>query len=152
MRSDSQCFLLRYVGARFEKHRLPLDVLPDLSAFRDLLVSYVKSEWRATHEGRVRLPKGFEKSIAFDLAGIGDGCAIPKLVWDRDATQLYLPEFKDELESLMEASYSKLIQLVDGAADVVTTNNLPPEGVRALNRFGSGLLDDERIEFLGRYR
>ncbi len=88
----------------------PLDVLPDLSAFRDLLVSFVKAEWRATHEKRVRLPKGFEKSIAFDLAGIGDGSAVPKLEWDREIAQFLLPDFKDELESLVENAYAKIIE------------------------------------------
>ena len=142
-------FLLRYVGDRFSNHRLPLDVLPDLSAFRDLLVSYAKAEWRATHKRRVRLPKGFERSIAFDLIGISEGSAVPELVWDRETAQLLLPEFKDELESLVENSYSKVIRLIDGAADTVTATGLSPASIRALNRFGSGLLDDERIEFLG---
>lgn len=149
MTTDPRHFLLRYAGARFKNHRLPLDVLPDLSAFRDLLVAYVKAEWRATHETRVRLPKGFEKSIAFDLASIDEGSAVPHLEWDREAAQLLLPDFKDELESLVEVSYSKLIRLIDSASDMAATAELPLEGVRALNRFGSGLLEDERIEFLG---
>ena len=105
--TEPRRFLLRYVGARFEGHRLPLDILPDLSAFRDLLVSYVKSEWRAAHAERERLPKGFEKSIAFDLVGIKDGSAVPQLEWDRDTAQLPLPDFKDELELLVEKAYAK---------------------------------------------
>lgn len=147
--TDTINFLLRYVGARFDKHRLPLDVLPDLSAFRDLLVSLVKAEWRATHEERVRLPKGFEKSIAFDLASIGVGSAVPKLEWDRETAQLLLPDFKDELASLVENAYAKVIQLIDGANDNLPSPGLLPESIRALNRFGSGLLEDEKIEFLG---
>ncbi len=149
MTSDTRAFLLRYVGARFDGHRLPLDVLPDLSAFRDLLVSYVKAKWRATHENRIRLPRGFERSIAFDLTGIGDGSAIPKLEWDRQTAQLLLPDFKDELESLVEHAYAQVIELIDGAAENIPSAGLPPESIRALNRFGSGLLDDEKIEFLG---
>ena len=148
MTTAPRYFLLRYVGARFENHRLPLDVLPDLSAFRDLLVSYVKAEWRTTYKNRLRLPKGFEKSITLDLTGIEKGSAVPRLEWDRDAAQRLLPGFKDELESLVDASYSKIIKLIDGAADSVATAELPPGGVSALNRFGSGLLNDERIEFL----
>ena len=69
MTIDTINFELRYVGARFDRHRLPLDVLPDLSAFRDLLVSYVKAGWRATNEKRVRLPKGFEKSTYLNEKG-----------------------------------------------------------------------------------
>ena len=149
MIDDTRSFLLRYVGARFDKHRLPLDVLPDLSAFRDLLVSFVKAEWRATHEKRVRLPKGFEKSIAFDLSRIEEGSAVPVLEWDRETAQLLLPDFKDELEMLVEKAYSKIIGLVDGANDNIPASGLPPESIRALNRFGAGLLEDEKIEFLG---
>ena len=147
--TELRSFLLRYVGARFEGHRLPLDVLPDLSAFRDLLVSYVKAGWRAAHTDRERLPKGFEKSIAFHLVGIGDGSAVPQLEWDRDTTQLLLPDFKDELELLVEASYSKVLRLIDGANSPVGAVELTFESIRALNKFGSGLLPDERIEFLG---
>jgi len=149
MTTDPRSFLLRYVGERFKKHRMPLDVLPDLPAFRDLLVSYVKAEWRATHAKRVRLPKGFEKSIAFDLVEIGDGSAVPKLEWDRATAQMLLPEFQDELEGLVEKSYLQVVRLIDRAADRRATAEMSSESIRALNRFGSGLLDDERIEFVG---
>jgi hypothetical protein len=146
--TEPRSFLLRYVGARFEGHRLPLDVLPDLSAFRDLLVSYVKAEWRAAHTQRERLPKGFEKSIAFDLVGIKDGSAVPQLQWDRDTAQVLLPDFKDELETLVEAAYAKVLDLIDGANGAMGTMELTSENIRALNRFGSSLLPDEKIEFL----
>ena len=146
--TEPRSFLLRYVGARFEGHRLPLDVLPDLSAFRDLLVSYVKAEWRAAHAERERLPKGFEKSIAFDLVGIEDGSAVPQLEWDRDTAQLLLPDFKDELETLVDKAYDKVLTLIDGANIQVGAVELTSENIRALNRFGSSLLPDEKIEFL----
>lgn len=148
MIDDARNFQLRYVGARFDKHRLPLDVLPDLSAFRDLLVSFMKAEWKATHENRVRLPKGFEKSVAFDLAGISEGSAVPLLEWDREIAQFLLPDFKDELETLVEHAYAKVIHLIDGANDNVSAAGLPPAAIRALNRFGSGLLDGEKIAFV----
>lgn len=146
--TEPRSFLLRYVGARFEGHRLPLDILPDLSAFRDLLVSYVKAEWRAAHAERERLPKGFEKSIAFDLVGIKDGSAVPQLEWDRDTAQLLLPDFKDELEMLVEEAYAKVLNLIDGASGPVGTIELTSENIRALNEFGSSLLPSEKIEFL----
>lgn len=128
-------------------HRLPPDVLPDLSAFRDLLVSYVKAGWRAAHTQRGRLPKGFEKSIAFDLVSIEDGSAVPQLEWDRDTAQLLLPDFKDELEMLVEAAYAKILDLIDGANGPRGTMELTSENIRALDRFGSSLLPDEKIEF-----
>jgi len=146
---DRKNFQLRYVGDRFKGHRLPLDVLPDLAAFRDLVVSYVKAEWRGAHTKRERLPKGFEKSIAFNLTGIADGSAIPTLEWDRETAQFLLPDFKDELETLVETAYDRVLTLVDRADNPDGTALLSSENIRALNRFGSGLLDRERIEFVG---
>ena len=146
--TEPRSFLLRYVGARFEGHRLPLDVLPDLSAFRDLLVSFVKVEWRTAHAERERLPKGFEKSIAFDLVGVMDGSAVPQLEWDRDTAQALLPDFKDELEMLVAKAYTKILSLIDSASGPVGTMDLTSENIRALNRFGSSLFPDEKIEFL----
>lgn len=140
---------MRYVGARFNKHRLPLDVLPDLPAFRDLLVSYVKAEWHTVHIKRERLPKGFEKSIAFDLVSIENGSAVPKLEWDREAAQLLLPDFKDELELLVEKSYVKVLSLIDGANGSQGPVEFTSENIRALNKFGSSLLPGEKIEFPG---
>ena len=146
--TEPRSFLLRYVGARFEGHRLPLDVLPDLSAFLDLLVSFVKVEWRTAHAERERLPKGFEKSIAFDLVGVMDGSAVPQLEWDRDTAQALLPDFKDELEMLVAKAYTKILSLIDSASGPVGTMDLTSENIRALNRFGSSLFPDEKIEFL----
>jgi hypothetical protein len=145
---DRKTFRLRYVGARFEGARMPLDVLPDLPAFRDLLVAYVKDGWREAHTDRERLPKGFGSGLTFDLVGVGDGSAIPAIRWDSDNAQLQLPEFRDEMEVLVSKAFVKVVHLVDGAATKASTESLNPEEIRALNRFGSGLLPDERIEFV----
>lgn len=142
--------LLRYVGGRFDGARLPLDVLADLPAFRDLLVAYAKHEWRKLNSGRQRVPKGFDKSLSFDLIGITDGSAIPQLKWDHAAAQQYLPGFADELEEIVDISFSNIVRLVDNAASGKFPKVLTSEHVRALNKFGSGLQDNERIEFLGK--
>ena len=48
---------------------------------------------------------------------------------------------------LVEAAYSKVLDLIDGANGPVGTTELTSENIRALNRFGSSLLPDEKIEF-----
>ncbi len=127
---------------------MPLDVLPDLPAFRDLLVAYVKEGWREAHTDRERLPKGFVRGLTFDLVGIGEGSAVPAIRWDSDNAQLQLPEFRDEMEELVSQAFLKAVQLVDGAASNASSESLNPEEIRALNRFGSGLQPGERIEFV----
>ncbi len=150
MAEEHKTFQLRYVGARFDGGRLPLDVLSDLHAFRDLLVSYAKENWRAFNSARRRLPKGFDKSISFDLIAIDEGSAMPKLDWSREMLQATLPGFADELGELVDRSYGQLIAMVDGAANDDFPRALSSEQIRALNNFGSALRDDERIEFVGK--
>lgn len=146
---DDKFFRLRYVGPRFDRTRLPLDVLGDLPAFGDLLVAYAKQQWRAANADRQRVPKGFDKSLSFDLVSIEPGSAIPALSWDEAAAQTYLPGFASELSEIVTASYDDVVNLVDNAGRNVFPKALDPEHVRALNRLGSGLHNDERIEFVG---
>ncbi len=140
---------LRYVGDRYNGGRLPLDVLADLPAFRDLLFAYAKEVWRGHNKERQRVPKGFDKSLAFDLVAIEDGSAKPKLMWDKQAAQAYLPGFADELQTIVDHSYMHVLRLIEDAANGVFPKVLASEHVRALNKFGSGLRDGERIEFVG---
>ncbi len=137
-------FSLHYKGSRFRNARLPVEVLSDLPAFRDLLVSYAKDEWRRRHAERTRVPKGFDKSLAFDLITIENGSAIPKLEWNRDSAQVNLPGFADEIEEIVESAYGDVVALIAGQSGRVSA--LSSEKVRALNRFGAGLRDNERIE------
>jgi len=140
---------LRYVGRRFDEARMPVDVLPDLPAFRDLLAALVKDEWRRDNAKRQRLPKGFDRSFTFDLIGIGEGSAIPKIEWNRDIAQENLPGMADYLEGLAQLSMERLLEIVDGSGNGRMPRSLPSDAIRALNKFGSSLRDDERIEFNG---
>lgn len=149
MSSGEKSFQLRYVGRRFDGARMPLEVLSDLPAFRDLLAAYAKELWRESHQGRKRLPKGFDGSISFDLVAIDEGSAMPRLDWSRDTAQALLPGFDDELEELVDESFLKIVTLIDAAGDNKFPASLSSEHIRSLNRLGSGLRPDERIEFLG---
>ena len=147
MDGTDKSFVLRYVGSRFEGARLPLDVLADLPAFRDLLVAFAKDGWRKSNQARQRLPKGFDRFISFDLVAIEEGSAKPKLDWSRRAAQEMLPGIIDELDTLVRTSYKEIAKLVDGAANNSFPVALSSEHIRALNKLGSGLVDGERIEF-----
>ncbi len=147
MPEDAKVFWLKYAGGRFLGARLPLDVLSDLPAFRDLLVSYAKDRWREQHAARRRLPKGFDQSITFDLVGVVQGSAVAQLAWSRQFAQINLPGFSDELESIVERSYNDVVSLIDEAGRQRYPSALSPEQVRALNKLGAGLREGEKIEF-----
>ncbi len=147
--SDVRTFKLRYVGRRFEGARLPLEVVSDLPAFRDLLVGFVKATWKRNNADRKRLPRGFDRSISLVLTGIEDGSAVPCMVWDRGLAQENLPGFSDSLDEVVAHSYAEILGLFSRLREDGQTVALSPEQVRALDRFGSSLREDERIEFVG---
>lgn len=149
MSDEGKDFRLRYVGKRFDDARLPVDVLSDLPAFRDLLAAFARDGWRALNSDRQRVPKGFDKGLSFDLLAIEEGSAVPKLSWNRRTAQTHLPGFADELEEIVDASFNEIVALIDGAGHGRFPKSLPSEHVRALNKLGAGLRDDERIEFQG---
>jgi hypothetical protein len=145
MADDSKkIFSLIYQGRRFDNAHLPVEVLSDLPAFRDLLVAYAKEEWRRRHAGRKRIPRGFENSFSFDLVNILEGSAKPQLEWNRTSAQANLPGMDDEIGDIVECAYSNVITLIGGQAGVATALNA--EKLRALNRFGAGLRENEKIE------
>lgn len=144
--ADDKTFKLRYVGTRFAGARMPVNVLSDLPAFRDLLVSFARDEWKKRHPERKRVPKGFDASLTLDLTQIEEGSAKPNLVWSRDVAQQTLPGFEDELAEIVEDSYADIVQLFEGAAGDQAAPELSPDKLRALDKFGAGLRSDERIE------
>lgn len=147
MTVEPRIFSLHYFGARYANNRIPVEVLPDLPAFRELLLSYAKDEWRARHPEHKKLPKNFDKVLALSLFDIADGSAIPKLEWKRSKVQEPLFDLPDELDGVVEDAYAKVIVLFDNDD---RTPELNSEKLRALNRFGAGLRPDERIELTAR--
>ena len=142
-------FEIRYVGDRFVGARLPVSVLPDLGAFRDLLVAFAKKRWFAAHEKRKRLPKGFDQALSFDLVEISEGSAVPKIAWDFQEAQPALPGFKDEILAIVDDAYCDVIRLFEAVDDIKSPQALSSEHIKALNKFGSSLRPSERIEFVG---
>jgi hypothetical protein len=146
---ESGSFELRYVGSRFEGKRLPVDVLADLPAFRELLVAFARVEWRRLNTHRERLPKGFDASLALDLVAIDEGSAVPVLKWNRETLQEQLPGFSDQIEEVVHTSFGQVVKLFDDAENSQFPTTLAPDQIRALNKFGSNLRDGEKIEFKG---
>ena len=144
---EGKTFQIRYVGSRFEGGRLPLEVLSDLLALRDLLLTFAKEKWRASNAGRQRLPRGFDKSFTYDLIGLSNGSAVAQL--ERPRLGQGSLQGLDQSEKLAAESYEELIKLIDDAGTLRSPKTLSSEKARALNRFGSGLKEGERIEFKG---
>ena len=143
-------FRLRYVGARFNGRRLPVDVVGDLPAFRELVVAFARVEWYRQNANRKRLPKGFDSSLSLDLVGIEDGSAIPVLKWNRETTAALFPGFSSQLEDVIAAAFERVVLLFREADVGKYPTSMRPAQIAALNKLGANLRGEERIEFQAR--
>lgn len=151
MDDESKSYSLRYVGRRFDNARLPLDVLSDLPALRDLIAALAKQEFRQKNPDRQRVPQGFDKAISFALTEIEDGSAMPKLSLENEVAQQSLPNIGDEMEEIVARAFARVAKIYDDAGRDVFPQALPQDAIRALSKFGANIQDGERIEFQGQF-
>jgi hypothetical protein len=136
-------FKLKYEGSRFNKARLPVDVLQDIPAFKDLLVSYAKDAWRRRNKDKQRLPNGFAASLSLSLFAIDEGSAVPKLEWIHASEADSLPGFHEEIDEIVDQAYSDVLSLIAGTS--IRAAALSKEKTAAIYRFGIHLREAEKI-------
>lgn len=135
----------RFVGARFEGATLPLDVLPDLLAYRALVVDVAGHLFRQDHPGRERLPKGFDDSFRLDLVGVAPGSARAVLsVVAAGALGM------DTVEGGWFARARDLVAECIAAPDGAWPQEFPRKSFEHFNRVGRSLRDGERMELTRR--
>ena len=64
-------------GNRFDGGVIPLEVLGDLAAMREMIIETAKWRYMQDHPQRQRLPAKFAEDVNLDLVGIDRGSAIP---------------------------------------------------------------------------
>lgn len=133
-----------FSGARFDGTGVPVDVLPELAGYRDLIVAWAKHLWNTANPQRRRLPKGFEDGFRLTLERVETGSAVPVLErWLPDGQQQlfavdYFDQARDEIARVLE-------QVANDNAEVL--RDLPDELFQKFNRLGRRLRADEYIEF-----
>ena len=87
-------------GDRFDDHGLDVDVLPELIAYKTILVETAKELWRRNHPDRQRLPKNFEDSLSLKFYEIIPGSAAVPLMREIELQEGLLPfePLPDELD------------------------------------------------------
>ena len=149
---------LRFAGGRFNSHTIPLEVLPDLAAYRKLIVEVAKMLFKQRVGTRVRVPKGFEDSFMIGLAEVQGGSSavavMPRLsTVARPAPQQSLgfaanqPSFNSPQYPEFDEARDYIDNLIDS---VGTTGQVPREFPVELagffNSFGQSLQHDEFVE------
>ncbi len=144
-REKRELATLRFTGARFEDHGLDIDVLPELIAYKKLLVETAKEVWRRRHPARLRLPRGFDAAITIKFFELKEGSTAVPLFRELEPAifqQLPFEQIGDEID---EAA-SLVIDAIDCARqDRPPPSRLPASIVPLFESFGQTLKDDEGI-------
>lgn len=131
---------LVFKGKRFDSAAMPLEALPELAAYRDLLAAVAREFFFAENPARLRLPKGFADSFRLTLARIEPGSAVP--IVER--------ELPDTLFFAMGDLFDRARDEVAGAVLSAATNAplpswLTPSIAARFTSFGRTLKDDESV-------
>ena len=148
MTADRTTFMTPvFRGKRFENHEVPLDVLPDLAAYRDLVLELARHLFLARSPSRKRVPKGFMDLFQLVLRKIEAGSACPVL-------ERVPPSPPTGMAPSVPANdvFDEARDLIDQAiAAAASRRPLPPRFPATLlprfNQIGRGLRHDESIEF-----
>lgn len=143
-----QLVLHTFKGKRFDDHGLDLDVLPDLFAFKQLLVETAKALWRRAHPDRERLPKNFEDRLKLKFFNLKEGSVAVPIMREYDSedqADFWKTQPADELDNAVE--------LVNAA--IVAANSrepmpedLPRNILPLFADYGKGLQEDESVELV----
>ena len=138
----------RLRGARFEDAAIPLQVLADLVALREMVIEVARWRFLQASPGRTRVPAGFTNRIELKLTGVEEGSAVPiiSLVSDeRSPNGLGLP-----YQEYYELARDDIANAIASATEndwMVGNNTLPSKYLSYFNRIGRSLRDGECFEF-----
>lgn len=135
-----------YHGARFDQHVLPLDVLPDLAAYRELVVELAKQLYLRSAPRRRRVPKGFADSLQLGLGRVEDGSAAA-VIQRLDPRASMFNEAFHSTDVFAQARDLVGAVLEAAANDSPLPSEFPMELLQSFNRIGRTLRQDEFIEF-----
>jgi hypothetical protein len=139
---------LRFSGPRFEEGGLEIDVLPELVAYKRIVLETAKELWRRDHPGHERLPKGFEESVAIKFFRLEKGSTAVPLM--REIGEGQLPNLiDDELDQAAE--------IIEATIEAIGENRMLPEGlpkpvIPLFEELGKNLGEDECIYARARNR
>ena len=145
MMSRSPFATLIFRGKRFDGAVMPLEALPELAAYRDLVAAVAKEMFFAGNPGRVRLPKGFDASFRLTLSRIEDGSAVPIVEREFTSPQLFADagDFFDRAREQVESAIKSL------AGNAAFPSWLNPAVTARFSSFGRTLRDDEAVVVAG---
>jgi hypothetical protein len=134
---------MRLTGRRFEDVGMPVEALPELAAYRDLVLSVARELYLRQNRHRQRVPRGFADSFELRLRQIDKGSAVPVLERLVENTALFPADtdryFDDARDMVQNAILS-----VAGSGRLPEI--FPAQTLPEFSRFGRTLKAGEFIE------
>ena len=134
----------KLVGARFQGHAIPLEVLKDLAVLEEMVIEVAKWQFIKDHPGRERAPRGFTDGIELKLTAVEDGRAIPVIILCIASATLFPPDNQVYFEKARESIVCAVAAAERGTS---ARDHLPQSALGYFDRIGRGLRDEEAIEF-----
>jgi hypothetical protein len=140
-------------GRRFDGHAVPVDVLSELNAYRNLVVAVARGVFFLENRGRQRVPKNFEDGFRLVLRTIDSGSAALPLervgVSASPVSQLTLalPQSAQPAADYFERARDLISAVVRAVSTGKTVPaEFPQDALPLFNLFGRTLIDGETIE------
>jgi hypothetical protein len=132
---------LKFDGPRFRDHGLDVDVLPEIIAYKNLVIETAKEIWRNKNPGKARLPNGFGSELIVKFFELREGSTLVPLEREyADAEiQMDLPDIFDDAADIL-----------DDAVRAASQGNSPPSDlpsslIQPLSEFGKTLDDADCV-------
>jgi hypothetical protein len=136
----------KFSGPRFEDHGLDIDVLPELIAYKKLLIETAKEIWWRKHPGRERIQRNFESSLQLKFYRLAEGSVAVPLEREIEVEEGWL-DFErtpDELDDAVRV----LEEAIDAvSADAPLPSDVPKNIIPLFDQLGRTLEPDDKMEF-----
>jgi len=136
----------KFSGPRFEDHGLDVDVLPELVAYKKLLIETAKEIWWRKHPGRERIQRNFEASLRLKFYRLAEGSVAVPLEREIEVEEglLHFEPVPDELDEAARV----LEEAIDAAStDAPLPSDFPKNVIPLFEQLGRTLEADDTIEF-----
>lgn len=144
MNNKLEIFSPKFEGDRFSEHRLPLELLEDLTALQEMTIDMAKHIYLEQNKDRQRIPRNFTQGISFELESLEPGSTIPKVILVFTMAGM----FPHQNVTFFEQARDRIIKAVEAAENEGDINKFAPDSVlNYFNKFGKKLRQNEVIEF-----
>lgn len=133
---------LHFHGDRFEDGSLEVDVLPELTAFKSIVVAVGEALWRRRHPERDRLQKHFRDALQLRFKRVKEGSAVTPLERRCPSRQTSMPFARDEFDEALVLVSAALEAAARGER---LPDGFPREALPLFGGWGKTLREDEWI-------